>query len=100
MIVYMWEIGMGEIRKQECFTFKGGGCLGQFSGTEIILVHFLDGYKTVAEKRIFRFVDCSESTSAYLVDDGITRVEQVGRDKRANSLTLQNGSVYRCCLNM
>jgi len=77
---------MGEIRKQECFTLKGCRRLCQLSGTETILVHFLDGYETMAEKGIFRFVDCSKSTGTYLTDDVITRVEQVGGDKRANSL--------------
>src|SRR6266567_5673264 len=86
MIVNTRQIGMGEIRKQKCFMFKGGGGLGQFSGAETILVHFLNGDETMAKKRIFRFVDCPESTSAYLVDDGITRVEQVGRDKRPLAL--------------
>ena len=55
--------------------FKGDSSLGQFPGTETILVHFLDGYETMAEKRIFRFVDCSKSTCTNLTDDGITRVE-------------------------
>jgi hypothetical protein len=52
--------------------FKGDSSLDQFPGAKAVLVHFLDGYETVAEKRIFRFVDCSESTSAYLADNAIT----------------------------
>jgi hypothetical protein len=72
VVVNARQVGMYEIRKQKRFTLKGCGSLGQFLGTEAILVHFFDRYEAMAEKRIFRLVDSPKATGTYLADDTIT----------------------------
>jgi hypothetical protein len=100
VIVNARQVGVHKIGKHQGFMLKGSSGLSQFLGTETILIHLLNRYRSIAEKRIFCLVDGPKSTGTNLPNDAIAGMEQVRRRKRGIDLVYCTDSMRGNGLNL
>ena len=74
---------MREYSQQECLALESIDSLSQFLEIETALAHLFDGYEPIAELDIHCFIDGTEATPAYLIDDAVALLEDVMLDKQA-----------------